>query len=642
MPLISQASIQELTDRLDAVTIVSDYVRLEKKSGRYWACCPFHQEKTASFTVNPDMKTYYCFGCHKGGSIINFVMEMDKASFPEAIELLAKKTGIELVYENNGEGGYSAEDDTKKKAKEELLDLYRRICATFHHFLLKTPEAKEVMGYINSRGISIEMIENFRLGYSPADRFWLYKFLSQKNYSQDFLSASGLFSSRYPRVSLFSGRLMFPISDRQGRIVAFGGRHIEVKTDEKSGATAPKYINSPELGIYRKGETLYALDLAVPEIRRTKIAYLVEGYMDTIAMHQAGILNTVAPLGTSFTDDQAKLLKRWAEKVILFMDTDEAGQASTVKSIFTCRKNGLACAVVMPKEAAPPKDPADILLHQGTEALQKKAKCFISDFNYLTSRALSLYGRLGDESSAEVPSLPGGIPDSSRDSFQGRARALAFLFPYFDLMDSEVSRNDCIEAAADSLGLLPAHVTEDYRRYKQGHRDGKKEEANKLKSEDKPGSPIRANQELTLLLALALDFVSGRKDILFNKFRANLEINEINDPYARELFISMEECLRYEESSMAELLARIGSPELSEYVIEHSESGEFSINADKFIADGIRNMKVKRLERRQDELIIKLRSIKKTNESSMDARELLAEKIVIDSELHQLKQGREA
>jgi len=681
MPYISQASIQELSDRLDAVAVVSDYVKLEKRGGRYWACCPFHQEKTGSFTVNPEIKTYYCFGCHKGGTVINFVMEMDKMTFPEAIETLAKRFDVALAYENSGGGAASSDDEAKKKAKEELFELYQRMSGTFQHFLLKKHEAEAATLYIISRGICIEMIERFRLGYAPADRYWLHKFLTGKGYSPEFLAASGLFSSRYPGLSFFSGRLIFPIADRQGRTVAFGGRFLPVPESPaqdmaqssagvNTGAKreAPKYINSPESGIYKKGETLYALDLALPEIRRTKTAYIAEGYMDVIALHQAGVTNALAPLGTAFTEEQAKLLRRWAEKVILYFDSDGAGQAAALKGITTCRKNGLVCALVSPefenneKEpqenppesaepadilsyneqeaasskdpadilrffgpgAAPPKDPADILRFFGPGALQKKAKCFITDFDYLIARAKTMY---------------------DTNDLEGKARAVAFIFPYLNLLDSEVARGSCIETAADTFGLLPSVVAEDYRRFclepTTGSRSPQKEEDSRL-SGGRTGSPIRMNDELSLMIMVAVNYVFPQGEKIFPKFRTTLEINEIEDPNAKELFIALEECIRYGETGMDELLARISSRELKEFLVERSATGEFQINPEQFVADGIKKIRGKRLLRQQEEIIVKLRLLKK-NGSGPDgeARELLAEKMRIDNELQLLMQGRQ-
>jgi len=651
---ISQSSIQEVTDRLDSITVMSEYVHLEKKSGRWWACCPFHQEKTASFTVNPDMKTYYCFGCHKGGTVINFIMEMEKITFPETVELLAKKFSVNLIYENSGGSAYQAGDEAKKKQRDDLFELYDRISGTFHHFMLKKPEAEDIKRYIISRGISIEMIESFRLGYAPADRYWLYKFLSKKGYSRDFLASSGLFSARHPEISLFSGRLMFPIRDRQGRTVAFGGRIMPGQLAADGNREPPKYINSPELGIYKKGETLFALDSALPGIRNTKTAYIAEGYLDVIALHQAGITNSLAPLGTAFTGEQAKLLHRWADRVILFFDSDDAGQAAAIKAILTCRKNGLSSSVVRLEnpeimdnsrgESPAPKDPADILKYYGPETLQKIAKCSINDFDYLVTRARSLYD----------------ISGTGGQKSESIAKAVASLFPYFDLLESEIARDSYMEAAADAFGLRPAVVAEDYRHYVSGgkpaiHKAGIKEETDPQLS---GGKTIRTNDELSLLIAVAVNYAFPREERLFTKFRISLEIDEIEDPNAKEIFIALEECIRYSETGMDELLARISSPELKKLILERSMTGEFSINAEKYVADGIKKTREKRLERRQEEIIERLRFLKKKaagihathdssaaeqstpDETELETRELLAEKMKVDNELNQLKQGR--
>jgi DNA primase len=617
---------------MDAIAVVSDYVQLEKRGGRFWACCPFHHEKTGSFTVNPDIKTYYCFGCHKSGTVISFVMEMDKLSFPETIELLAKKFGVELAYENSGGMNNSIDDEERKKKKEELFEIYHRLSGTFHHFLLKKREAETAKRYIISRGIFDEMIENFCLGYAPEGRYWLHDFLTQKGYSPEFLASSGLFSPRDKRASFFSGRLMFPIRDRHGRTVAFGGRSLPGQ--EREGWQPPKYINSPELPIYRKGETFYAADLAMPEIRRTKTAYVAEGYLDVIALHQAGITNAIAPLGTAFTDEQAKLLKRWAERAVLFFDSDEAGQSATVKGIYTCRRNGLGCSVAAPGDG---KDPAEILQNSGPEVLSKQAKSYINDFdyllkNYLPKNYMSSDGSIGAD---------------------GKARAVAFLFPYLDLLDSEVARNSCVEAAADAFGLLPGLIADDYHRYTSGKNYPGNAAVNMATPVKTGDAPIRMNDELSLLFVIAIDFASPGKEKLFSKLRTALAINEMEDLNARDIFIALEECIRYGEAGMEQLLARIPSPELRRLLVEKSSSGEFSVNSGQLASDGLRRLRIKRMERQQEDIIVKLRSMKNNarqggdpyesaEEWHLEVKELLTEKMRIDDELSQLtKQGRQ-
>jgi DNA primase len=624
---------------MDAVAVVEDYLRLEKRSGRYWGLCPFHQEKTPSFTVDPDRKLYYCFGCHKGGTIVDFIMEMDKLSYPEAIETLAKRFGVEIIYENNGDAPQKREHDSRI---EDLAELYRKVSGSFHYLLTKKNEGQAALGYIISRGISIETIERFRLGYAPSNRTWLFQFLSGKGYSESLLASSGLFSKKYPRYAFFSDKLMFPIGDRQGRTVAFGARLLP--GPEGSAVEGPKYINSAESELYRKGQTLFAIDLAQAEIRKAKSVYLAEGYMDVIALHQAGIGNAVAPLGTAFTDDQAKLLRRWAETVYLIFDSDEAGQTATVKAILTCRRNGLSCSVVVPgvssggigegpgqKNANPPsffKDPADILKELGPEALQKRVKCFIIDFEYLISRSRVLFDLTGSE---------------------GKSRGAAFLFPYLEVLDSEVSRDTCVGAIADALGVDREAVLDDYRHFDYRRFDGSQ---NSSRQDDRhagfprsfsgdrgqTGSPelkqrpLRMNDELYLLAAV---FVNPG---LFLQLRAKLSIEELDDPNAKELFIVLEEWFRNDGSAdMDALLPEIRDGPLRDFIIRQSASGAFS-RAEQLLADGITKVKRRGLERRRAEIVRELRVAAGTGRRD---EELLTEKVHIDAELHRFKEATE-
>jgi DNA primase len=601
MSRIARSTIQELNDRLDAVAIVGNYVRLEKKGGRWWGCCPFHNEKTPSFTVDPERKMYHCFGCGQGGGIINFVMEMDKLSFPEAVEILARQTGIEIIREN---GEFEPKDPGENSRKEEMAELFRRVSVTFHYFLMEIDEGSLAKQYIISRGINQDMIERFRLGYAPANRGWLFQFLSKKGYSPQFLAGTGLFSEHYPQSSFFSHRLMFPIADRQGRTVAFGGRIIE--------GEGPKYLNSRESELYKKGQTLFAIDLALPEIRKTREVYLAEGYMDVIALHQAGISNAVAPLGTAFTDEQAKLLRRWAEKIYLVFDSDQAGQNAAVKGILTCRRNGLSCAVAVPSGTggaeAEFKDPADILRYQGPEVLQSRMKCVIIDFNYLISRSRSLY----DISSAE-----------------GKAKAVTFLFPYFDTLDSDVSRDSCIGAVAAAFGVDRTAIQNDYNRRRSGERASPQEA--------RVEKPVRVNDELYLLSIVLVNFH------LYPDFRKAVSIDDLEDPSAKELFIAMEESYINEEGGVDALMARIPSAALRQYVAGKGTSKEFLKDPEQLVKDGIKRIRQKKLKRRLSEIVAELHNLESREAASeagfrVDSRieELLVEKMHIDTELRRL------
>ena len=615
MRRISKDTVQEVSRRLDALAVVQDYIRLEKRGGRYWGRCPFHaggQEKTPSFKVEPDQKLYYCFACQKGGGIIDFVMEMDKISYPEAIRTLARKFGVEIVYEEGG-AREDAEGDEDNTRREELYELYRRTAVSFQHFLLEKPEGRQALDYLLSRKISIEMIRRFRLGYSPASRNWLYGFLQGKGYSAEFLDGSGLFSSNYRGAAFFSDRLMFPIADRHGRVVAFGGRALPW-SKQSDGREPPKYINSREIETYKKGQTLYSLDLALPEIRRSKTACLAEGYMDVIALHQAGIANSIACCGTAFTDEQARLLKNWADNIVLVFDSDEAGQKAAGKTIITCRKNGLTCSLYVPNGAGTGnlKDPADILQNFGAETLNNSMKSVIIDTEYIVARAKTLH-------------------DISTP--KGKAGAMAMLYPYLDAMESNTEREDCIGAAADELRADKASALEDYARWRRGG-------GNSVKAgggERDGGRAIQVNDELLLLTV-----VSVNPD-LYPRFRASVGMGDIEDPGAKELFVALEECFINDESGTGEFLARIGSETLRNFIIERGTSPEFKagekFDPGKYMEDGIRRMNCKKLRRRRDEIGAELRQMERN--SGFDAgdvfQELITEKMHLDAEIKNLE-----
>lgn len=593
MSRISEETIQEVNARADAVAVVGEQVRLEKRGGRYWGLCPFHSEKTPSFSVDPDRKFFYCFGCGKGGGMTTFVMETENLSFPEAVEHLAQKLGVEVKYEG---GDAPRKDDAAAKRIEQLAELYERVAGSFHHLLLKTEQGALARGYLESRAVDAESIERFRLGYAPADRSWLHRFLSSKGYSAEFLAGSGLFSKQYPRSAFFADRLMFPIADRRGRTVAFGARLLR--------GEGPKYLNSSESDLFKKGESLFALDLASQEIRKAKEAYVCEGYMDVIALHRAGVRTAVAPLGTAFTEDQARLLSRWAEKVNLVFDADGAGQAAAVKGVVTARKAGLSCAVVRVEGG---KDPADILKDAGPEALQKMAKCSINDFDYLVGRARALF--------------------DVRDS-EGKAKAVAFLFPYLETLDSEVSRDSCVGALADAFGVDRTAVARDYAKRSEAAPQARPSVA-------PPRQAVKMNDELYLLLAV----VANRG--LYRKLRSAVSVEDVADQRAKELFVALEECFRNDSDDADALLARIDDDELKAFVMAKGTSEAFSVNPEKIVADGIGRIKRKMLEQRRSEVLVRMRAARSAGAKDGEIQDLLSEKMYIDAELARLKDAHE-
>ena len=611
MDRIARSTIQELHGRLDAVAAVEGYVRLERRGGRYWGRCPFHsggQERTASMTVDPEKKLFYCFGCGKGGSVVDFVMEMDKVDYPEAVRALARKFGVQVAYEGGGAGDQAARE-AEASRREQLFELYRRVAVTFGHFLTEAPEGRPALDYLSSRGIDAGTISRFRLGYAPADRGWLRRFLLGKGYSGEFLDGSGLFSAGRPESSFFAGRLVFPIADRQGRTVAFGGRALPgaVRAD---GSEPPKYVNSRETEAYKKGQILFGLDLALPEIRRGRVAHVAEGYMDAIALHQAGVASAVAPCGTAFTDEQARLLRNWADAAVLAFDSDEAGLKAAEKTIVTCRRNGLACKVFSP--AGQPggggmKDPADILKRFGAGALKSAVENVMLDFEYLVARGKALHD----------VSAP-----------QGKAAALAALYPYLDALGSQTERDACVEAAADAVRADRDAARADYRRRRAGGPGLGPGDARRAEK------TIRMNDELFLLTLVSVN------TNLYAEFRASVGMREIGDPAAKELFVALEECFAGGESGTEALLPRVAWGALREFVVERGVSPEFRDDGhrspERMMRDGIKRVRAKGLRRRLAEIGCELRLLDR-DPGAGGFDELIAEKMRLDAEIRELE-----
>jgi DNA primase len=614
---------------MDAVAVVENYIRLEKKGGRYWGRCPFHgggQERTPSFTVDPDQKLYYCFGCSKGGTILDFVMEMDKTGYIDTIKNLARKSGIEIVYEQGGEGEANNEEAAHSH-REQIFELYRRTAVSFRHFLMERPEGKPALDYLLSRKISAQMIERFNLGYAPANRDWLYQFLRGKGYSEEFLDGSGLFSTNYKGKAFFSDRLMFPIADRQGRVVAFGGRTIPVKgnaaatlggTVQSDGKEQPKYINSRETAAYKKSQILFGLDLALPEIRRSKTVYLAEGYMDVIALHQGGVTNAVASCGTAFTDEQARLLRNWADTAILVFDADEAGQKAASKAIITCRKNGLGCSLALPGlDGGTQKDPAEILQNFGEDYLKRCMKSVIMDLDYIIAKAKALFD-------VTTP--------------KGKAEALALVCPYLDALESKTERDACIEAFADEMRVDRGAVDNDYERWRRSGGSASATGAKDAVSKEVSGTerPIRMNEELFLLTVVSVNMD------LYPEFRASIKMKEIEDPCAKELFVALEECFINEENGTDAFLARINSGSLRNFIVERGISPEFRADAKrdpkKLMEDGIKRIKEKKIRRRLSEINAELRLMERNpGNAGDDLSGLVAEKMQLDAEIRKLE-----
>jgi len=357
------------------VRVVQDYVSLKKKGANWMACCPFHQEKTPSFSVNPSKDIFYCFGCQKGGSVFNFVMEMERVSFPEAIKIVAEKVNMPLP---------AMQDDSRYEARrkeaDEVVELNSWALEWWESQLAEgNAEAKAARDYVEARGITEETRRTFRLGYAPDSWDGLGSYLKRKGASAGQIERSGLVVKKdaggfYDR---FRGRLIFPVLDAQGRAVAFGGRVMQ--TGE------PKYLNSPETAAYTKGRHLYGLHQTRDDIRRKKFAILVEGYLDLIIPYQFGVRNAVASLGTALTPEQAKLLGRFARRVVVNYDGDRAGVSAAKRAIETLLAEDFDIKVLVLPEGA---DPDEFIKAAGVEAYNERRGAALPHIQFVLDQAM--------------------------------------------------------------------------------------------------------------------------------------------------------------------------------------------------------------------------------------------------------------
>lgn len=582
---IPDGTIEEINQRINIVEVVQDFVTLEKRGNRYWGLCPFHTEKTPSLSVDPDKNLFYCFGCHKGGTMFTFLMEVEHIPFVDAAEKLAQRAGIQITSANR--------DPEAERGKRALSDLYSRISSTFHYLLTEHEMGKAAKAYLTERGFGEDSVERFQLGYAPEDRRWLYRFLRQKHYSDEFLASSGLFSRKYKDISIFSGRLIFPIRSPGGDVVAFGGRNI-------SGGE-PKYINSPETELYQKRRVLFGLNRAVKGIQQNRRVLVVEGYFDVLAFFEAGLPCAVAPLGTALTEDQARVLRRYADRATLVFDDDRAGIQAARRGIEVMEKVGMQCDVVVPHGG---KDPADILVNEGSNSLHNMLKSPTDGFQFLMQKAGEQYGTDGAEQKSQV---------------------VAELAPYIQSIDSEVKREDIIKYLADFLQVGPRAVLHDINAIKQGKQP--RTEGQQAVIEEKK----RVGTDLFLMLAVVVNCS------YFRELRRNIGLEDLEDADARELYIALEEAYRSDELDIDHVIPRIESERVQHLVFEKSATGEFEENADAIIKDGIKNIKIRSLQAKRRTLLDQIKSVERNGSDYGALKELLSEKMFLDEELKRIK-----
>ena len=421
--------IGEVKQNNDIISVISEYVNLKRRGSSYTGLCPFHAEKSPSFTVSQEKQLFHCFGCGAGGDVINFIMRIESLNFPETIRLLAERANLPLP-----NGHSSSNFDQRRRERERIYQLNALAAAFYQKVLLQTDAGKNGLNYLGKRGINPEAVKSFRLGYAPPHWTGLVEILRKKGISLIEAEKAGLVrggaSGFYDR---FRDRLIFPILNSRGKIVGFGGRLM----DEGE----PKYLNSPETLIFQKGRYLYGLFQAREAIRKRKKAIIVEGYMDVIQAHQLGILNVVASLGTALTTEQVKTLKRYTGEVIIAYDADAAGQSATIRGLDLLYEAGVKVSVATLPEG---EDPDSLIKNQGAEVfldlVEKNVDLFMYQLTYVLNR--------------EDLSTP-----------EGKAQAVEKTFDLLSQVKNKIAREAYIKQIAAVVGVSETTFYDQWRTY---------------------------------------------------------------------------------------------------------------------------------------------------------------------------------
>ena len=487
-----EAFVERVSEQTDILRIVQGYVPLKRRGNRYWGCCPFHQEKTASFSVLPDKGFFYCFGCHAGGNAFKFLSLIENISYFDAIKLQAEKLGIPLP-----ERKRSPQEVAREREIQDLRKVNELARDFFHNCLTMTRMGERGKAYFAGRGIRQETIEEFQLGYAPPAWDKLSTAFLKRGIKQEFLLASGLCAERKQGGGLydrFRGRVIIPIADERGRVVGFGGRVLDDST--------PKYLNTPETVLFNKRKLLFGLDRSHRAIQQEGRAIVVEGYMDAISVFDAGVHNVVASLGTSFTPEHAKKLLHYAPEICFCYDSDEAGQKATIRALSIVRDTGARVRVIVVPDG---KDPDEFIRKHGADA-----------FRALVEKALPLVEYR----------LRYVLSHTNYDTLDGKVKALHEMMPVLAGIREAAVRSEYERRLAQTLMLDEGIVRSELHHYRPEAEDAVRQPIRKAVA--KPDTALRKAGRLVIRMAWQDAAVIAHLETI-------VPLEGIRDPAQREI-----------------------------------------------------------------------------------------------------------
>jgi DNA primase len=585
---------QQVKDQTDIVRIIGDYVKLRKAGAQnFTGLCPFHKEKSGSFSVNVAKRFYYCFGCHETGDVFTFVMKMDSLTFPEAVRAVAQKMGIALPQKQF----HSADEAREAGERRQLMEIHEAATQYFQQSL-QSPEAARAREYLTGRGLNAETIAKFRIGYAP-ESFNDMRDRLGKHFAEPVLRASGLFSAKDqedgsagPMYAKFRKRITFPIANEQGKTIAFTARAL----DEQDAKAGPKYLNSPETMLYTKGHVLFNLDKAKAAIRELGFALLVEGQMDCISVYTAGIQNVLATSGTAFTESQVRLISRFTKRVILNFDPDTAGANAAEKTLVLLSEEDFEVRVMTLDGGL---DPDRYIREQGVGAYSAAVRGAKRHADYLIERARILH--------------PGQTPEA-------KVRALNFLLPHIRRIPNAIQRDEFANNAAQQLGIDSALMRQEL----------KQAAAQRLESVRAPQAAALSELERILLRALVLPDADAARELA-----------------ASELGTHPEWCAGLPAAGLMETLANASAPDnpmdaaadgasRSLLAIALHEPNDESRDALVVqVQHALTTLHRRSLERRQRELRAAIAGADRAGDQEL-LNKLMAEKMQVDRSLREL------
>ena len=522
------AFVERVSEQTDILRIVQSYVPLKRRGNRYWGCCPFHQEKTASFSVLPDKGFFYCFGCHAGGNAFKFISLIENISYFDAIKLQAEKLGIPLP-----ERKRSPQEVAREREIQDLRKVNELARDFFHNCLTMTRMGERGKAYFAGRGIRQETIEEFQLGYAPPAWDKLSTAFLKRGIKQEFLLASGLCAERKQGGGLydrFRGRVIIPIADERGRVVGFGGRVLDDST--------PKYLNTPETVLFNKRKLLFGLDRSHRAIQQEGRAIVVEGYMDAISVFDAGVHNVVASLGTAFTPEHAKKLLHYAPEICFCYDSDEAGQKATIRALTIVRDTGARVRVIVVPDG---KDPDEFIRKHGADA-----------FRALVEKALPLVEYR----------LRYVLSHTNYDTLDGKVKALHEMMPVLAGIREAAVRSEYERRLAQTLMLDEGIVRSELRHYRPEAEEEVRQPIRKVVA--KPDTALRKAGRLVIRMAWQDAAVIAHLETI-------VPLEGIRDPAQREILTflkaSAEEGRPVDDMSAA-TLSDEAAAELSRSLVE--------------------------------------------------------------------------